>query len=90
MSGLARLKNTALTLQEQRQERHKEHQEDGYNATSDPVKDRAEVVAAILTNGDVPTGVGRADGELLVESTEVQHYDKSATIGIPLQHDTYA
>ena len=61
------------TLHEQRQECDEEHQEDRDNAVLDPVKDRNEVVAAVLSGKGVATRVDLADGELFVERAKIEH-----------------
>ena len=59
-------------MHEQRQEGNEEHQEDGDDTVLDPVEARDEVVAVGLADENIPLRVDPADGELLVESTEVK------------------
>ena len=63
----------ALTLQEQGQESDEEHQENGLNATLDPVKDGEQVVASLLAAKEVAVRRVLADLELLVERAEEHH-----------------
>ena len=63
-----------LTLQEQGQERNEEHQEDGLNAASDPVKNGNQVVATGLAWLYIAGRIDLANRELLVQSTNVHHY----------------
>ena len=61
------------TLHEQRQESNEEDQEDGHNAMFDPIENGDEVVAARLTGNHIALRVDVANGELLVEGTEVEY-----------------
>ena len=68
---------SARTLHEQRQEGDEEHQEDGDDTVLDPIKDRDEVVAVGLADENIALRVDPADGELLVEGTEVKDCGES-------------
>ena len=68
---------SARTLHEQRQEGDEEHQEDGDDTVLDPIEDRDEVVAVGLADENIALRVDPADGELLVEGTEVKDCGES-------------
>ncbi len=59
------------TLHEQWQESDEEHQEDRNNTVLDPIEHWDEVVAARLSRKNVALRVNLADGQLLVECSEV-------------------
>ena len=63
------------TLQEQRQEGDEEDQENRLNATLDPVENGNQIVATWLTSENIALGIHLTDGKLLVQSTEVKHYE---------------
>lgn len=62
-----------ITLQEKRQESNGEHQENGNDATADPIEHWDEVIATGLTTNDIALRVDLADYELLVERSDVEH-----------------
>ena len=68
---------SARTLHEQRQEGDEEHQEDGDETVINPMEDRDEIVAVGLADEDIYLRVDHADGELLVEGTEVKDCGES-------------
>lgn len=59
------------TLQEERQEGDEEHQENGLDAALDPIEHRDEIIAAGLSLNDVALRIDLANGELLVQSSDV-------------------
>ena len=66
---------SARTLHEQRQEGDEEDQENRLNATLDPVENGNQVVTTWLTGENIALGIHLTDGKLLVQSTEVKHYE---------------
>ena len=60
-------------MHEQWQESDEEDQENGDDAVLDPIEDRDEVVAARLSTEHIPLRVDLANGELLVQRTNVNH-----------------
>lgn len=71
------------TLEEQRQESDEEHQEDGEDTPLYPVKDGVEAVASrgLLAAQRIALRVYLTDGQLLVQSPNVQHCDSESGPG---------
>ena len=67
------------TLQEQRQESDEEHEEDTDDAAHDPLKHGNQVVASRLSTDGLSLVVVLTNEQLLVQSTEEQHYESSRT-----------
>ena len=65
------------TLEEQRQEGNKEHQEDGDDTPLNPVKDRNKVIAScsLLTAQHVALCVYLTNRQFLIQSSNVQNCD---------------
>ena len=61
-------------MQEKRQERDHEDQEDGYDTTSNPIKDRDKIVASRLTANNISLRVHSTDSQLLVERTNKEYW----------------
>lgn len=66
-------------MQKERQESDAEHQENGDDAALDPIEDRNEVVAprTLLTTKHISLCINLADRELLVKSSDEEHYNPS-------------
>ena len=62
------------TLQEKRQERDHEDQKDGYNTTSNPVKDWDEIVASRLAANNISLRVYSTNSQLFVEGTNKEYW----------------
>jgi hypothetical protein len=60
-------------LQEEWQESNEEDQENRFDATLDPIKDRDQVVATRLAKLWIARGVDLADSELLVQRTDIEY-----------------
>ena len=60
-------------MQEKRQERDHEDQKDGYNTTSNPIKDWDKIVASRLAANNISLRVHSTNGQLFVERTNKEH-----------------
>lgn len=67
------MKKQNITLQEERQEGDKEHQENGDDTSPNPVKDRDEVVTTRLAPEDIALRVYFTNSQLLVQSADIKH-----------------
>ena len=77
-----------FTLQEQRQEGDEEDQENGNNASSDPIENGNEVVASRASRQNVPSGVHFTNQQLLVERSDVQHWGEKGISNVTYERDT--
>lgn len=62
------------TLQEKRQERDHKDQKDGYNTTSNPIKDRNKIVASRLAANNISLRVHSTNSQLFVEGTNKEYW----------------
>jgi hypothetical protein len=65
-----------LTLEEQRQEGDTKYQENGNNASPNPIEHRDEVVAAGLATNDIALRIDSADQELFIQRSNVEHCER--------------
>ena len=61
------------TLQEQRQEGNEEHDEDTDDATTNPIEDGCQVVAAVKSTNELSSGSVLTNQQLLVQSSKEHH-----------------
>lgn len=93
MSGLYESWGTRkLTLQEKGQEGDEEDEQDRHDATTDPLEDGEEEVAATLSAKQLTRVREFADGELGVESTQEDHCETRGLALRPVEesYKTYA
>jgi len=63
-------------LQEKGQEGDEEDEQDRHDASADPLEDREEEVAAVLSAKPLTRVRKFADGKLVVKSTQEYHYGR--------------
>ena len=62
------------TLQEKRQKRDHEDQKDGYDTTSNPIKDRNKIVASRLAANNISLRVHSTNSQLFIEGTNKEYW----------------